>query len=63
MKLRVRDAPLGRIWSISVYDEKGFFAQSDLDSYSINDVTAKRMPTGRTRPNSFAAPRRRATAW
>jgi hypothetical protein len=41
MKLTVKDVPVDAFWSISVYDEKGFFAKNDLDSYSINNVTAK----------------------
>ena len=41
MQLTVKDVPVDAFWSISVYDAKGFFAQNDLGSYSINNVTAK----------------------
>jgi hypothetical protein len=33
-------------WSISVYNEKNFFEKNDLNSYSINNLTAKPNPDG-----------------
>jgi hypothetical protein len=41
MKLTVKDVPVDGFWSLSIYDAKGFFAKNELDSYSINNVTAK----------------------
>lgn len=41
MKLTVKDVPVDAFWSISVYDDKGYFARNDLESYSINNVTAR----------------------
>ena len=45
-KLTVKDVPVDGFWSISVYDEKGYFAKNDLDSYSLNSLTAKPGPDG-----------------
>jgi hypothetical protein len=28
-------------WSISVYDDKGYFRKNDLNKYSLNNLTAK----------------------
>lgn len=39
--LTVKDVPVDGFWSLSVYNQKGFFEKNDLDSYSINNVTAK----------------------
>jgi hypothetical protein len=41
MKLTVKDVPVDGFWSITVYNQEGFLEKNDLDSYSINDVTAK----------------------
>jgi len=38
-KLTVRDVPVDGFWSLSVYNEKGYFEKNDLGSYSINSVT------------------------
>ncbi|WP_286930551.1 MULTISPECIES: DUF1214 domain-containing protein [Aeromicrobium] len=37
-ELTMADVPVDGFWSISVYDAKGFFAQNDRDSYSINNI-------------------------
>lgn len=44
--LKVKDVPVEGFWSISVYNEKGFFEKNALDSYSINNLTAKPDPDG-----------------
>ncbi len=33
--------PVDGFWSISVYNAKGFFEKNALDSYSLNNLTAK----------------------
>jgi len=33
--------PVDGFWSISVYNERGFFEKNKLDSYSLNNLTAK----------------------
>ena len=40
-RLTVRDVPVDGFWSISVYNAKGFFEKNELDSYSLNNLTAK----------------------
>lgn len=40
-RLTVRDVPVDGFWSISVYNANGFFEKNDLDSYSLNNLTAK----------------------
>jgi hypothetical protein len=40
-KVTVRDVPVDAFWSISVYNAKGFFEKNALDSYSLNNLTAK----------------------
>jgi para-nitrobenzyl esterase len=39
-RLVVRDVPVDAFWSISVYNVKGFFEKNELDSYSLNNLTA-----------------------
>jgi para-nitrobenzyl esterase len=41
LKLTVRDVPVDAFWSISVYNAKGFFEKNELNSYSLNSLTAK----------------------
>ena len=36
----VRDVPVDGFWSISVYNEAGFFDPNDRDAYSVNNITA-----------------------
>lgn len=38
--LTVREVPVDGFWSISVYNEKGFFEPNDRGSYSVNSITA-----------------------
>jgi hypothetical protein len=40
-KLTVKDVPVDGFWSISVYNAKGFFEKNALNSYSVNNLTAK----------------------
>jgi hypothetical protein len=37
----VKDVPVDAFWSISVYNEKGFFEPNALNAYSVNSITAK----------------------
>lgn len=39
--LKVRDVPVEGFWSISVYNDKGFFEKNALESYSLNSLTAR----------------------
>lgn len=40
-KLTVKDVPVDGFWSVSLYNAKGFFEKNDLNSYSLNNLTAK----------------------
>ena len=40
-QLKVKDVPVDGFWSISVYNSRGFFEKNDLDSYSLNNLTAR----------------------
>jgi uncharacterized membrane protein len=40
-KLDVKNVPVDGFWSISVYDDKGYFVANAQNAYSLNNVTAK----------------------
>jgi hypothetical protein len=40
------DVPVDGFWSISVYGADGYFAKNALNSYSINNITAKKSSDG-----------------
>jgi len=40
-ELNVKDVPVKGFWSISLYNEEGYFQQNDLNAYSLNNLTAK----------------------
>lgn len=40
-ELTVKDVPVKGFWSISLYNEQGYFQQNDLNAYSLNNLTAK----------------------
>jgi hypothetical protein len=45
-RLTVKDAPVDGFWSISVYDKGRLFVKNGLESYSINNLTAKKSADG-----------------
>jgi len=45
-KLTVKDVPVDGFWSVSLYNDKGFFEKNDLNAYSLNNLTAKPNPDG-----------------
>jgi hypothetical protein len=45
-RLKVRDVPIDGFWSISVYNADGYFQKNSLNTYSLNNVTAKKSPDG-----------------
>ena len=45
-RLTVKDVPVDSFWSISVYNKEGFFEPNTLNAYSLNNITAKRNPSG-----------------
>jgi hypothetical protein len=40
-RMTFKDVPVDGFWSISLYNDKGFFQQNPLNSYSLNNLTAK----------------------
>ncbi|MGY2052573.1 DUF1214 domain-containing protein [Methylobacterium sp. JK268] len=47
-ELTVHDVPVDGFWSVSVYNDKGFFEKNNLDAYSINNFSAKPNVDGST---------------
>lgn len=45
-RLTVDDVPVDGFWSISVYDEQGYFQRNDLGAYTLNNITAKKNEDG-----------------
>ena len=46
-KLNVKgDVPVDGFWSISVYNDKGFFVKNDAQAYTLNNITAKKDADG-----------------
>lgn len=45
-RLSVKDVPVDAFWSISLYNEKGYYEKNPLNAYTVNNVTAKRGPDG-----------------
>lgn len=47
-RVTVKDVPVDAFWSISVYNEKGYYEKNALDSYTINSITGKKAADGST---------------
>lgn len=45
-RMRVKDVPVDAFWSISVYNAKGYFEKNQYDSYTLNNITAKKDADG-----------------
>ena len=45
-KLNVRDVPVNGFWSVSLYDERGYYEKNPYNAYSINNITAQKSPDG-----------------
>jgi hypothetical protein len=48
-ELIVKDVPVDGFWSVSLYNEKGYFVQNEYDAYSFNNITAKKSDDGSIR--------------
>ena len=63
-QLTVRDVPVDGFWSVSVYNEAGFFAPNPEQKYSLNSVTASSVTASRGEDGSvtirFGGPDRTA---
>lgn len=40
-RMTFKDVPVDGFWSISLYNDKGYFQKNDLNAYSLNNLTAK----------------------
>ncbi|MBJ9984171.1 DUF1254 domain-containing protein [Acinetobacter sp. S40] len=45
-KLSVKDVPVDEFWSVSVYNEQGYYQPNELNSYNLNSVTAQKAKDG-----------------
>ncbi|WEK52606.1 MAG: DUF1254 domain-containing protein [Candidatus Kaistia colombiensis] len=45
-KLDVGPVPVDGFWSISLYNDKGYFQQNPYNAYSLNNITAKKSDDG-----------------
>ncbi|MFB6419611.1 MULTISPECIES: DUF1254 domain-containing protein [Bradyrhizobium] len=45
-RLTLKAVPVDGFWSVSLYNEKGFFQKNALDAYSLNNLTATPDPSG-----------------
>lgn len=45
-RLTVKDVPVDGFWSVSVYNEKGYFEPNSANAYSLNNLSAKKEPDG-----------------
>jgi hypothetical protein len=47
-KVTVKDVPVDAFWSISVYNEQGYYEKNALNSYTINSITGNKAADGST---------------
>lgn len=47
-RLTVKDVPVDGFWSVTVYNEDGYFTANPQNAYSLNNVTAVKDPDGAT---------------
>ena len=45
-KLTVKDVPVDAFWSISVYNQEGYFEKNEHNAYTLNNLTAKKNDDG-----------------
>ncbi|NEU09634.1 DUF1254 domain-containing protein [Flavihumibacter sp. R14] len=45
-KLTVKDVPVEAFWSVSVYNDLGYYEKNSRDAYTINNLTAKKEADG-----------------
>ena len=44
--LNVKDVPVDGFWSISLYNEEGYFQENKYNAYSVNNITGKKNDDG-----------------
>lgn len=47
-RVTVKDVPVDAFWSVSVYNEQGYYEKNPLDSYTINSITGRKAADGST---------------
>ena len=47
-RVRVKDVPVDAFWSISVYNEQGYYEKNSINAYTINSITGKKAADGST---------------
>ncbi len=47
-RVTVKDVPVDAFWSISVYNEQGYYEKNSLNAYTINSITGKKSADGST---------------
>ena len=45
-KMTVKDVPVDGFWSVSLYNEQGYFQKNDLNAYTLNNITSKKNADG-----------------
>ncbi|MHA4843634.1 DUF1254 domain-containing protein [Flavitalea antarctica] len=45
-RLNVKEVPVDGFWSISIYNQEGYFQLNDQNMYSLNNITAKKNADG-----------------
>ena len=45
-KLKVKDVPVDGFWSVSVYNEQGYYEKNPYNAYTLNNLTARRSDDG-----------------
>ncbi|WP_338827867.1 DUF1254 domain-containing protein [Bradyrhizobium sp. 27S5] len=45
-KLKVKDVPVDGFWSVSVYNEQGYYEKNSDNAYTLNNLTARRSDDG-----------------
>jgi hypothetical protein len=45
-KLDVKDVPVNGFWSVSLYNDKGYYEKNQYDAYSLNNITSKKNTDG-----------------
>jgi hypothetical protein len=45
-KLNVKDVPVEAFWSVSVYNEQGYYEKNPYNAYTLNNLTAKKGDDG-----------------
>lgn len=45
-RINMKDVPVDGFWSLSIYNDKGYFEKNDLGAYSFNGITAKKDADG-----------------